>query len=612
MKICRPRLSRRPGVFGGALSSGVSRAACGARQARTPRRLKPRRPTENGYALLLVVVLASIALASLVGALSWATGNTTLNLRSNQYYRTAAAAEAATEKVLTHMTDDYVRDGDYGNFSHLAEYSTLFPTTAEDSLWGGYAFSDGQGGNNQTYILYVPPSVFRVLSSQYRGLYGYATSWRIISNARELNAPFNITVGVRQDLEMATIPLFQFAIFYNMELEINPGPVMTVSGPVHANTNIYIQPQATLTFQSDITSAGNIIQNKKPEDPTVRTVGTIVYQGEHDNQVSSLTLPIATNNNATVVRQVVEIPPAGELPDSAMGVQRYYNKADLIIIVTTSATTVTSGRVNNFATTIPSSQYSKFLRSDVTFFNKRENKTVNAVQIDVGALKQWNQTNTLLRPVVASSDIRIVYVDDQRSQTSSTESGVRLINGQTLLPQGLTVATPEPLYILGHYNCPTAALGTLDTSGTKPASVIADAVTILSSAWSDANSTLALGSRSATSTTVNAAFLAGIVQTVSGSYSGGVENFPRFLETWSGDTFTYNGSMVVMFESQYATGQWRGTGSTLGIYDPPNRNWAFDVNFRDPNKLPPGTPQVRALIRGQWAMMKPNSTVVAP
>ncbi|MBI5386632.1 MAG: hypothetical protein HZA90_18330 [Verrucomicrobia bacterium] len=90
----------------------------------------------------------------------------------------------------------------------------------------------------------------------------------------------------------------------------------------------------------------------------------------------------------------------------------------------------------------------------------------------------------------------------------------------------------------------------------------------------------------------------------------GVENFPRFLEDWSGKTLTYNGSMVVMFPSEFATGLWRGTGSTIGIYNPPARDWAFDLNFRDINKMPPGTPQVRALIRSQWAVVRPNTTSV--
>ena len=72
-----------------------------------------------------------------------------------------------------------------------------------------------------------------------------------------------------------------------------------------------------------------------------------------------------------------------------------------------------------------------------------------------------------------------------------------------------------------------------------------------------------MASRVASSTTVNAAFLTGAVDTTLGHYSGGMENFPRFLETWgSANVFTYNGSMIKMFPSLYATNFW-GEGKHL-------------------------------------------------
>jgi hypothetical protein len=172
----------------------------------------------------------------------------------------------------------------------------------------------------------------------------------------------------------------------------------------------------------------------------------------------------------------------------------------------------------------------------------------------------------------------------------------------------LTVATPNPLYVKGHYNSPSSPnyRGTANTSNTRPASLVADAITILSQNWNDANGNTSLGSgnRNAIDTTVNAAFLAGIVPSDGDYYSGGVENFPRFLENWSGDTFTYNGSMVVMFYSHYAVGPWTGTGV---VYNPPNRNWSFDINFMDATKLPPGTPQLLTMVRGSWTLLPPDT-----
>jgi hypothetical protein len=95
--------------------------------------------------------------------------------------------------------------------------------------------------------------------------------------------------------------------------------------------------------------------------------------------------------------------------------------------------------------------------------------------------------------------------------------------------------------------------------------------------------------------------LEGIVQSVpaiAGNYSGGVENFLRFLENWNRTSTTYNGSIVVMFPSIFATNYWIGPGT---YYSAPTRNWGFDFNFTQPSKLPPLTPELKDTIRVSWA-----------
>jgi hypothetical protein len=178
-------------------------------------------------------------------------------------------------------------------------------------------------------------------------------------------------------------------------------------------------------------------------------------------------------------------------------------------------------------------------------------------------------------------------------------------DGKVLPTNGLTVATEDPLYVWKDYNVYNDAdLGTNDTVYTRPASLVADAITILSDNWTDINSTSPVGSRNAIATTVNAALLTGVVETTLGNYSGGMENFPRFLETWGqANVFTYNGSMIKMFPSKYATGVW-GQGN---VYDPPARNWAYDANFNDPAKLPPKTPSLLVVNRSRWSTVAPGT-----
>ncbi|MBU6399187.1 MAG: hypothetical protein KGS61_02625 [Verrucomicrobia bacterium] len=572
--------------------------------------MKTQRPIHcgkrGGYALMIVLVFTCIALVMLAGAMTWTSTTATLTQRNNQYYNAAAAAEAATEKVISQMARDFQMQGQAAVDYNLANYRAAVPTTAESATWADFAFSDAQGNGAQTYVNKTFDWAYTPLQSQYVGLYGLAATYRIVSNARAASGlNTNLIAGVKQEIQVSSIPLFQFAIFYSMDMELNPGANMNITGRVHTNGHLYTQPNsATLTYQGDVTAVQEVEEDDKdPDDPTSRNPGSVVFQGAHDSGVSSLNLPIGTNNSPAAVHAVVELPPAGEDPNSPMGQQRYYNKADLVILVSNDVVVATSGSWDGFGIAVPWAQASSFLNTNVTFYNARENKTVQATQLDVGALAQWSTTNSVVRPLLGR-DVSSVFVADERAPSSGTEPGVRLVNGQSLPALGLTVATPDPLYVQGNYNAPSAYLGTTNTTTTLPASLVSDAITILSPAWSDANSTKSLTSRTAANSTVNAAIISGIVPSGNGHYSGGVENFPRFLENWSGKTFTYNGSIVGMFSSQIATGPWGGSG----VYNPPNRNWAFDQNFMNASKLPPGTPMIRAIIRACWALVAPNTT----
>ena len=564
---------------------------------------KKARAQKSGYALLIVMLFSAIGLVILAAIMSETATNSALIQRNNEYFDSVEASEAATEKVLSEITSDFLDQGAATVNGKMSVYHSRVPQSTENPKWAKFLFKDTHGNQNATEVdLLSGWTTNTALISQYQGLVGDAETYRITSYAKDLDG--NVSGGVQQDLQLATASVFQFAIFYNMDLEINPGAAMTVTGRVHGNQNIYLQPPATLTFNNDVTSAGNIIAGKSPGDPTIRAPGTIVFDAAHDSGVNSLNLPIGTDNSPASVHAIVEIPPNNESKNSLMGQQRLYNQADLIILVTDSGVSVnanTSGNGNGAP--VKWSAASAFINigTNVMFYDQREGKTINTTQIDIGALAASSAVQQAVGGVISS-----VYIDDQRTQSSSTEPGVRLVDGQTLPADGLTVVTPDPLYVEGDYNVVNSARGTSNTSQSKPAALIGDSINILSGNWNDANSKKSLGYRTASDTTVNAAFLAGIVPSGNGYYSGGVENFPRFLENWSNKKFTYNGSMVVMFPSEIATAPWKGTGSIYNIYNTPVRNWNFDLNFYDPAKLPPISPRFSTAIRGAWASIPAN------
>lgn len=69
---------------------------------------------------------------------------------------------------------------------------------------------------------------------------------------------------VMEVFQIRDAPLFSHAIFYNSDLEINPGNDLDVRGPVHANGDVYIgaNPDATLTLHNGLTAAGSIFHDE--------------------------------------------------------------------------------------------------------------------------------------------------------------------------------------------------------------------------------------------------------------------------------------------------------------------------------------------------------------
>jgi hypothetical protein len=70
-----------------------------------------------------------------------------------------------------------------------------------------------------------------------------------------------IQAHVTQRLSVRDAPLFAHAIFYNLDLEIFPGPEMHIKGPVHANGDLYVSNQGgtSLNFGGMVSVSGNVL-----------------------------------------------------------------------------------------------------------------------------------------------------------------------------------------------------------------------------------------------------------------------------------------------------------------------------------------------------------------
>ncbi len=491
------------------------------------------------------------------------------------------------------------------------------------------------------------PLIDNTGQNKYPGWLGMNTNY--LASVR-MSATFlgNRTVkyGLKRAINYTTVPLFQATAFFEDTMELYRPAPMTIEGLVHTNGKAWVSQGAdggnstsSLTFTGNLSYAGGYEDGTAPypaEDPTWQQTHDPkidwwsgynpnaafqpTYPTGFDQQVSQVTrmeplgidttaalvpppMPFNTsqNHNSDSARELIEPPNtyvdpithrvmttsgSGTTTDpKPIADRRVYNKAGIRIRISKSGSTTVYTVTTANGTSLTNAQKTTLTNalSQQTIYDRREATNVDLTSLNLSAVR------TTLN--AASNFNGILYIDDVSSTGYSDPKAIRLTDGSTLPSGGLTIGSQNPVYIEGDYN----------TAGTRVSSaVFADAVTILSNSWNDSKSNDSLSNRQASNTTVNTAVVAGFVPSVwtnpvtgeTYGYSGGLNNFPRFLEDWKDKTFTYKGSMIELFASGISTGQW-DTGS---IYYPPDRAWSFDSNFVD--NPPPGSLTAVAISRG--------------
>jgi hypothetical protein len=464
-----------------------------------------------------------------------------------------------------------------------------------------------------------------------------------------------VVAKVRRSFQKQQISPWNFAIFYVDPLEIHPGPQFTVTGWVHTNSDLYTGHN-TLTFADKVTYGSDWFapttanpnvgfkpgDGQHPETPTAPNYPSNLPPA-HDDAKQPFGLDSTqifnttdTNPNNDSYHELIDVPAAGYPDPLATG--RYWNQASVVIRINAdnsytigtphSNAGVFDGTINVLSSGSLYSMFNGAISTNQPIQDNRESASIRLATLDISqilnasgtAYKSAGFTNPVIYIYDASAtrhplksdgtvDLTINKRSDGTTSATPVTRGIRIKNGSKIPAAGLTIASNNPVYIQGDFNTggnPPSNSGnaadavTPQVSGytRAPCSILADAINILSNSWDDANAGTA---PPASNTTINAAIVSGIVPTApvggDGSYSGGAENFPRFLEDWSGNTFTYYGSMVELYKSQQSTGEWKCCNP---VYSPPSRQWYFDNNFKV--KPPPGTLMVYSYVKGKWSL----------
>jgi hypothetical protein len=250
---------------------------------------------EHGAALLISILLMALLSAIALGVLAVVTSDT--RIAGSDLKRTEAcyASAAAIEK----MTNDFS-----ALFAHTSRPSDVqlhnielnYPTELTNE---GYTFPDhtlllnsaaltAMGTNPTVTIPYGP----------FGGLIANLKPYTLTTTAQSPMAQCKLT----RDMNNYLIPLFQFGMFSDEDIELHPGPAFTFNGRVHANGNIYVN--GNVKFLAKVTTANEFIYDVLRNGSTrtgatvsmdVGSVNVVVNKGSMTNGPN---LPSATASPA--------------------------------------------------------------------------------------------------------------------------------------------------------------------------------------------------------------------------------------------------------------------------------------------------------------------------
>ncbi|NCO75998.1 MAG: hypothetical protein GW795_05570 [Cyanobacteria bacterium] len=241
------------------------------------------------------------------------------------------------------------------------------------------------------------------------------------------------TAIIQMDVRSRLIPMFQFAAFYDGDLEIFPSPPMTLNGPVHTNGNLYLGSNNGLNLKGQVSTVEDIYHYKladgtKFADGKVKIAkkdGTLLNL--LSNGTGSTTLTTSAMNPSLIKQNwntQVQVNSAAAIsipkPSFLNSEGDYYKKADIRFKfkpVATSTTTMTAANT-----------YLKNIPFEVTSIDRR----TTPVERDLTTA----QLRSLRQPVMVSPVIASIPASTTGSGITSSYSAFHGCSPTAFLPTG--------------------------------------------------------------------------------------------------------------------------------------------------------------------------------
>jgi hypothetical protein len=236
----------------------------------------------QGSALVTVVLLAAIMALLTASMLRYSGSEARGNERNRLILRAKIIAENISIYAAEQLTTKLYNLGTapVGRFPWTGT-STSRIYAPPDSILLSEFNTSSSGMEMRCAIESVTPFAFvSDPTSLNNGLQVATAKVPIIAKATATHSSIGtMTAYVEQDMQLNLIPLFQFGIFYNMDLEFFPGQDMTIYGPVHTNGRLAARGEqggaAIVTFSERVTAAKGLYADGQLKASYVKRAGTI-------------------------------------------------------------------------------------------------------------------------------------------------------------------------------------------------------------------------------------------------------------------------------------------------------------------------------------------------
>ncbi|MBX7138201.1 MAG: hypothetical protein K1X83_09470 [Oligoflexia bacterium] len=522
---------------------------------------------EQGFALITALMLLGV-LAALFAAYYSLTETELKLVKSSKDSQSGFNAAEAGLNLRAEEIRAIFRDYDrpYGTSPTGVADCDAGRNGSDDYICRTYSFSNGHtattyvkpDASNPLQRIIPPGELFAGLSAQeYR--YTVTSVGRNRSGSNE--AILDLTFFSR------LIPLFQFAIFFQEDLEFFNGATMTVNGPVHTNGSLYLGTQdgGTTNLTGQVSVAGTFYRGQKSQSACTGYTGTAGISTTTDKaHPTYVNLPSCSGSRSVISNvttwkdtvklavQPVEVPSPDGMDSFSEG--EYWQRADTRIVLRLdasgnvltnhSATGVevvdTSGNYDATATAaLHNAACTGLIAEGATNYvvgnrgpedaqklrlyreyqhNATTNNYQRTLEVDMRGLLNCIQRfpaimgGKLLSDYTEQGLVFYFAVDGPLSSATHNNYSVRIRNGAQLQSnisgaatvRGLTIVTDQGLVVWGNYN----------STGWVPAALMGDTLWLLSNSWVDTDSVETdVYNRDGNATTVYAAALSGIKRT---------------------------------------------------------------------------------------------------